>query len=164
VYLGREKSSGKGVAVKIQHITPYSDSIASELYVIKGLEHENVTAYVDSFLAGTTVSIVMEYVHGVSAERLAARCKLPSTSLAAICHGVLPALAYMHNVCQLMHRDIQGANILLDTNGAVKLTDFGLTIPEQYSNAVFHGPRGLLYHHVHGERHLVAWDDRHRTE
>ncbi len=39
-------------------------------------------------------------------------------------HQILDGLHYLHSHC-IVHRDIKGANILIDSTGVIKLADFG---------------------------------------
>jgi len=62
---------------------------------------------------------------------------IPEPIIARIIHQLLHALIYVHKVLNQIHRDIKPDNILLDTRGAVKLADFGISRSiEQNSDAM----------------------------
>lgn len=52
---------------------------------------------------------------------------IPEPIIARIIHQLLHALIYVHKVLNQIHRDIKPDNVLLDTRGAVKLADFGIS-------------------------------------
>lgn len=72
------------------------------------------------------VCIVMEYMDGGTLQQFVTRREvLPEPALAAVARSVLRGLADMHAKRQI-HRDIKPSNILLDRQGRVKISDFGV--------------------------------------
>ena len=72
------------------------------------------------------VYIVMKYVAGQSLEDLLARGPLPIPQVRHILHDAALALGHAHRR-QVVHRDVKPANIMLDEEGRVVLTDFGIS-------------------------------------
>ena len=72
--------------------------------------------------------VVMELAEHGSTLDLVRRRGLPMPEAAAawVCRGVLQALAYMHDVAKVIHRDVKAANVLVTRDGAVKLADLGV--------------------------------------
>ncbi|KAG2459005.1 TAOK1 kinase, partial [Polypterus senegalus] len=69
--------------------------------------------------------LVMEYCLGSASDLLEVHKKpLQEIEIAAITHGALQGLAYLHSH-NMIHRDIKAGNILLTEPGQVKLADFG---------------------------------------
>ena len=76
-------------------------------------------------LCSDVIHIFMEYVPGGSLEALIRRFgKFPEDLAAVYTSQILSGLAYLHDK-EIMHRDIKCANILVTTEGVVKLADFG---------------------------------------
>jgi serine/threonine-protein kinase 24/25/MST4 len=73
----------------------------------------------------------MDYVEGLSVEQIisyneSAGAKMQLSFISGILKSVLEAVKYLHSI-HIIHRDIKGANILVATNGNVKLADYGLS-------------------------------------
>ncbi|KAG9339621.1 hypothetical protein JZ751_023512 [Albula glossodonta] len=69
--------------------------------------------------------LVMEYCLGSASDLLEVHKKpLQEVEIAAITHGALLGLAYLHSH-NMIHRDVKAGNILLTEPGQVKLADFG---------------------------------------
>lgn len=72
------------------------------------------------------VCVVMEYMDGGTLQKFVSHKQaLSEPALAGVARSVLRGLAEMHTQCKI-HRDIKPSNILLDRQGRVKISDFGL--------------------------------------
>jgi tRNA A-37 threonylcarbamoyl transferase component Bud32 len=136
VWVATTKDTKRKVAVKIQHLSPEKihSRLVSEISIMKNLNHQNVTEYTDSFIVQDKLWIVMDYVEGLNVERITdcydhLGLRMKTNFISAILKGVLQALIYLHGL-DVIHRDVKGANVLVGTNGNVKLADFGLSTQE----------------------------------
>jgi serine/threonine-protein kinase 24/25/MST4 len=88
----------------------------------------HITKLFESFVQGTKLFVVMEYVGGGSVKDAVTRCggRLPEVFISIIVREVLLGIEYLHSKGKI-HRDVKCANILLGTNGDVKLADFGVS-------------------------------------
>lgn len=142
VYLGLTES-GAFIAVKQMELAPEGASadqaaaVASfekEVQLMRRFSHPNIVRYIGLQHQGTTISILLEYVPGGSIASLLRRFGAFSERVVvAYTRQVLSGLAYLHDN-QVVHRDIKGANILVDTNGVCKLADFGCSKAMQTLN------------------------------
>ena len=77
------------------------------------------------------LNVFLEYVPGGSVASIyEAFGALPSDLVKHFVHQTLIGLHYLHER-DIMHRDIKGANVLVDTNGQVKISDFGISKVEE---------------------------------
>lgn len=114
------------------------DMFISEAKLVADLIHENIAQVYNLGQVENIVFIIMEYIKGINLSRLIKKHKklgVPvDTEMAAfICSRVARSLSYAHNKTnsdgeplQIVHRDVTPANVLIDTLGVVKLTDFGI--------------------------------------
>ncbi|XP_004429986.1 serine/threonine-protein kinase TAO3 [Diceros bicornis minor] len=99
--------------------------ILKEVKFLRQLKHPNTIEYKGCYLKEHTAWLVMEYCLGSASDLLEVHKKpLQEVEIAAITHGALQGLAYLHSH-SLIHRDIKAGNILLTEPGQVKLADFG---------------------------------------
>ncbi|XP_067406224.1 serine/threonine-protein kinase TAO3 [Emydura macquarii macquarii] len=99
--------------------------IIKEVKFLRQLKHPNTIEYKGCYLKEHTAWLVMEYCLGSASDLLEVHKKpLQEVEIAAITHGALQGLAYLHSHAKI-HRDIKAGNILLTEPGQVKLADFG---------------------------------------
>jgi serine/threonine protein kinase len=102
-------------------------SLSSEIQLLKQLSHRNIVHYVHTEINSdlSAVDIIMEYVPGGSIRSLLNRFgRFTENMVKRYTHQILEGLAYLHEN-GIIHRDIKGANLLVDNDGTIKLTDFG---------------------------------------
>ncbi|KAJ2842540.1 Serine/threonine-protein kinase 25, partial [Coemansia brasiliensis] len=129
VYKGYENRSKRQVAIKIIDLESAEDEIEDiqqEIFILSQLDNTSVTKYFGSFLDGSKLWIVMEYCGGGSCADLMKPGRISENYIAIILREMLYGLNYLHHENKI-HRDIKAANILLTTQGHVKLADFGVS-------------------------------------
>ncbi|KGN50305.1 mitogen-activated protein kinase kinase kinase YODA [Cucumis sativus] len=133
VYVGFNSESGEMCAMK--EVTLFSDDAKSkesakqlmqEITLLSRLRHPNIVQYYGSETVGDRFYIYLEYVSGGSIYKLLQEYgQLGDSALRSYTQQILSGLAYLH-AKSTVHRDIKGANILVDPTGRVKLADFGM--------------------------------------
>ncbi|KAK4525139.1 hypothetical protein GAYE_SCF08G3045 [Galdieria yellowstonensis] len=130
VYKAVEKATGKLVAIKLIDLEDAKGDIEEfrrEIRILSQLNNPYIVEYYNSFLSDSFLWMVMEYLEGGSIKELIAATGPLSEDAAAVClREILFALSYFHREGRL-HRDIKAANILLSSEGHVKLADFGVS-------------------------------------
>ncbi|XP_061364474.1 mitogen-activated protein kinase kinase kinase YODA-like [Gastrolobium bilobum] len=133
VYLGFNSESGEMCAMK--EVTLLSDDAKSmesakqlmqEVHLLSRLRHPNIVQYYGSDTVDDKLYIYLEYVSGGSIHKLLQEYgQFGELAIRSYTQQILSGLAYLH-AKNTLHRDIKGANILVDPNGRVKLVDFGM--------------------------------------
>ncbi|KAJ9645140.1 Serine/threonine-protein kinase PAK 6 [Coniosporium tulheliwenetii] len=129
VYKGVDKRTGQSVAIKVidvENAEDEVDDIIQEISILSELHSPYVTKYYGSYLKGSDLWIIMEFCSGGSCGDLMKPGLIPEDYITIIVRELLMGLEYLHGDKKL-HRDIKAANILLGSNGQVKLADFGVS-------------------------------------
>ena len=140
VHLGFDTRLSRVVAIKMLRRDLAQDSIFQarfrrEAQSAASLNHPNIVAVYDTGeeiiedASGRSIAvpyIVMEYVEGHTVKDLISDgTAVPINEASEIVSGVLSALQYSH-ANHLVHRDIKPGNIMLTSDGKVKVMDFGI--------------------------------------
>uniref|UniRef100_A0A6N2NJM8 mitogen-activated protein kinase kinase kinase n=1 Tax=Salix viminalis TaxID=40686 RepID=A0A6N2NJM8_SALVM len=135
VYMGMNLDSGELLAVKQVSIAASSASkektqahireLEEEVKLLKNLSHPNIVRYLGTAREDDSLNILLEFVPGGSISSLLGKFgSFPESVIRMYTKQLLLGLEYLHKN-GIMHRDIKGANILVDNKGCIKLADFG---------------------------------------
>eukprot|EP00388_Colpodella_angusta_P027190 GDKK01008568.1.p1 GENE.GDKK01008568.1~~GDKK01008568.1.p1 ORF type:complete len:399 (-),score=93.95 GDKK01008568.1:89-1285(-) len=99
----------------------------AERNVLTYARHPFIVCLKHAFQTTDHLALVLEYCPGGNLQQLIARCRRLKESVARLyCAEVLLALEFLHHR-KVVYRDLKPENIVLDAQGHVKLTDFGLS-------------------------------------
>jgi serine/threonine-protein kinase len=131
VYLARDGTLERWVAVKVMHreMSDQPDQLERfrrEARAVAQLSHPNVVAVIDAGEDGGHPYIVFEYVDGETLKQRIERVgPLPVDEATAYAIEIGRGLAAAH-ARRLVHRDVKPQNVLIDSEGRAKVTDFGI--------------------------------------
>jgi serine/threonine protein kinase len=131
------------------------DALEREAELHRAVKHANVVDVYGAGMVGEEPYLALEYVDGVDLYRLLRRAeseqrRFPPGLAAHIAREVAEALTAVHdardnegNVLHIVHRDVTPSNILLSSDGSVKLGDFGIARFEHRMKPTQHSGGGL---------------------
>ncbi|HIT18341.1 MAG TPA: Stk1 family PASTA domain-containing Ser/Thr kinase [Candidatus Fimivivens faecavium] len=131
VYKAVDAVDGKTVAVKILREEFYSNDeflrrFKNESKAIAVLSHPNIIKVYDVSFSNRMQSIVMEYIDGITLkEYIEQQGKLTWKEAVHFTDQILAALQHAHDK-GIVHRDIKPQNVMLLTDGSIRITDFGI--------------------------------------
>ncbi|KAM0747801.1 Pkinase-domain-containing protein [Meredithblackwellia eburnea MCA 4105] len=127
VYVAKVLASGAKVAIKQMDLShqPRKELIVNEILVMKESQHPNIVNFLNSFLVkGAELWVVMEFMEGGALTDVIDSNALEEDQISSICNETCKGLQHLH-AQSIIHRDIKSDNVLLDSQGHVKITDFG---------------------------------------
>jgi serine/threonine protein kinase len=151
VYLGRPVNLPRVVAIKQLRPEMARDQgfvrmFHDEAQLLCRIRHKNVAPPIDCFQYGGEFFIVMEYVHGQSLSQLLAGGGVAPGLASKIMSDVLTGLDAAHDAVDcagqplgLVHRDVSPHNILVGTDGAARIVDFGIAKAAWRAHVTQHG-------------------------
>ncbi|XP_072955684.1 mitogen-activated protein kinase kinase kinase 5-like isoform X1 [Typha angustifolia] len=134
VFEATNRHTGALCAMKEVNIIPDDPKSAEcikqleqEIKFLSQFKHQNIVQYYGSEIIDDRFFIYLEYVHPGSMNKYVRQhCGAMTESVVRnFTRHILNGLDYLHSK-KIMHRDIKGANLLVDINGVVKLADFGM--------------------------------------
>jgi serine/threonine protein kinase len=130
VYQAYQPSLKRYVAIKkLSPDLPLSsekiEKFKEEALFISSLKHPNIVTLYDFCLVEKSWALVMEYLEGFSLDDYLRDRKIFPEIGVIILSQILAALSSLHQR-KIIHQDLKPAHILIEKNGVVKLTDFGL--------------------------------------
>ncbi|CAM9367234.1 unnamed protein product, partial [Heterosigma akashiwo] len=134
VYRAKRKADDEIVALKKISIEAMDEKqrkkTLKEVRLLQSLDHPNIVRYLDSFIHGDELIIIVEWAAAGDLKRQLRKAQERGTHFeerviwkyfSQICE----AISHMHER-RIMHRDLKPANIFLTLNGEVKVGDLGL--------------------------------------
>ena len=139
VFLALHAVTGELMAVKQVEVPSNSNSVLDkkkegmvaalkrEIDLLRDLQHQNIVQYLGSNSDEEHFNIFLEYVPGGSvAAMLNSYGSLLEPLIRNFVRQILTGLSYLHGR-DIIHRDIKGANVLVDNRGNIKISDFGIS-------------------------------------
>ncbi len=125
--LSRRIVAIKMLSTTLEHDPSFNERFFREADVMDRLKHPNIVTLYDFIEQDHHYFIVMEYVDGVALSKMIkdANSPMPIAMVRDVFRQVLDAIGYAHRL-GIVHRDLKPSNIMLNQDGQVKITDFGI--------------------------------------
>ena len=170
VYRARQVALDREVAIKLLPLEvsadqAFADRFVREARAMAKLSHPNIISVFDFGTTGEGhLFFVMEYVEGANVSEIIRGPGLGPDQAVAIAGQVCTALAYAHGK-GVVHRDIKPANVMVGTDGAAKVADFGLARvegadPAEYGQTVTGTIMGTAEYMAPEQKRGMAVDHR----
>ncbi len=128
VYLGKDRYIKRYVAIKMSQ--PSSDKSRARFFLeaqsVGRLNHPNIVAIYDADVYKDFCYLTLEYIEGPTLKKFCHKDELlPLSRAVEIVFSACNALDYAHKQ-GIIHKDIKPSNIMVNKDGAIKITDFGI--------------------------------------
>ncbi|KAL8216293.1 hypothetical protein R6Q57_023130 [Mikania cordata] len=137
VKYAKDVQTGHPFAVKILEKTRiknlnFTDQIKREIATLKILKHPNVVRLHEVLASKTKIYMILEYVNGGELfDTIASKGKLSESDGRKLFQQLIDGVAYCHDK-GVYHRDLKLENVLVDAEGSIKISDFGLSALPQH--------------------------------
>ena len=169
IYKALDRRLGRMVAVKILRPSltqdpAFLEKFRQEARSVAMMSHPNIVTVHDVGSDGPTHYIVMEMIEGHDLKKIIkARGALPYRKALEYAIQICAGLGFAHR-SQLVHADVKPQNILINRDGIIKVTDFGIaqaytdTMPPTRDEVVWGSPHYFAPEQARGEKPSPASD------
>jgi len=105
-----------------------ADRFLREIKLLASLDHPNIAKLNTALTLNNQLVMLMEYVDGVTLASRLEKGPIPPADAVNYSDQLLSALSYAHKL-NVIHRDVKPGNMMLTSQGVVKLMDFGIARP-----------------------------------
>jgi len=105
-----------------------ADRFLREIKLLASLDHPNIAKLNTALTLNNQLVMLMEYVDGVTLASRLEKGPIPPADAVNYSEQLLSALSYAHKL-NVIHRDVKPGNMMLTSQGVVKLMDFGIARP-----------------------------------
>ncbi|XP_052184901.1 CBL-interacting serine/threonine-protein kinase 11 [Diospyros lotus] len=131
VYHARDIATGQSVAIKVINKSKIMGSalmsnVKREISIMRRLRHPNIVKLYEVLATKTKIYFVMEFVKCGELFAKVAKGRLTEDLSRKYFQQLISAVGYCH-ARGVFHRDLKPENLLLDENGDLKVSDFGLS-------------------------------------
>ncbi|XP_062852412.1 STE20-like serine/threonine-protein kinase isoform X2 [Trichomycterus rosablanca] len=130
VYKAQNKQTGVFAAAKVIDTKTEEelDDYMVEIDILASCEHQYIVKLLDAFYYEDKLWILIEFCAGGAVDAVMLELERPLTEpqIRVVCKQTLDALTYLHEN-KIIHRDLKAGNILLSSDGDVKVADFGVS-------------------------------------
>ena len=104
------------------------EDMTIEIAILSAFPHKNIVGLLDAYFYDNKLCMMLEFCAGGAIDNIMIELGKPLTEqqIAYVAHYVCDALIHLH-ANFVIHRDLKAGNILLTSNGTVKLADFGVS-------------------------------------
>jgi len=129
VFKGVNKATGDKCAIKVMQHSGEKERRFNigEYGFLRFCDHPNIVKYFACYETHNELWGIMEYLEGGTLEQAVKAYNFAENQIAYVAREVLRALAFLHSE-NLVHRDLKSGNIMLSTQGEIKIIDFGLCV------------------------------------
>jgi mitogen-activated protein kinase kinase 3 len=135
---GVHAPTGTILALKIINLHDKSrrEQLIREIMTLYDAQCPNLITFYGAFYREGSITIALEYMDGGSLANVLSQVgPIPEKVLASMAFQILWGLAYLKHE-KRVHRDVKPSNLLINSNGEVKVTDFGVSAELQSSIAM----------------------------
>ncbi|KAI6181573.1 hypothetical protein M3Y98_00843400 [Aphelenchoides besseyi] len=131
VHKMRHKATGLTMARKLVHLEvkpSIRTQILKELEVLHKCSSPYIVGFYGAFTDNNDISICMEYMDGLSLDIVMKKSgRIEERRVGRIAVAVIKGLTYLKEEFHILHRDVKPSNILVNSQGEIKLCDFGVS-------------------------------------
>ena len=144
VYYARNVQTGQSVAIKLINKKKLSDTglagnVKREITIMSRLHHPHIVRLHEVLATKTKIYFIMDFVRGGELFAKISKGRFSEDLSRRYFHQLISAVGYCHSR-GVFHRDLKPENLLLDENGNLKVSDFGLSAVRDQIR-----PDGLLH-------------------